>query len=108
MSIALNTSDTTKQPTNDMSSSGCMILEFPELPSGFLTVGAAVMVALADTVWLFGIAAETEVAPVVEYAGNVGFTGPMGVLLVFAEDVGLKSGPTGAELVWTEVCKDIG
>jgi hypothetical protein len=31
------------------------------------------------------------------YAGNVGFTGPIGVLTV--EVIGLKSAPTGAEAV---------
>lgn len=74
--------------TKEMSSSGCINLEAkPEADSGLRMIGAPEMVALGD------IDVETAAAE-----GNVGFTGTR----PWAEAVvGLKSGPTGRELlVW--------
>ena len=74
--------------TRDISSSGCINFEAkPEADSGFRMMGAPEMVALGD------IDVETAAAE-----GNVGFTDTM----PWAEAaVGLKSGPTGRELlVW--------
>ena len=80
------------------------LVDMPELDaSGFLTVGAAVMVAAPAAG-----GALIEGATGAEYAGNVGFNGPMGA--EFDDDevtVGLKSGPTGAELDDTVGCKQI-
>ena len=79
--------------TSEISSSGCTsLIDIPELDSGFLIVGAADIVALAD----IDGDVETEAAADAEYAGNVGRTGP-DVELGPADAVGLKSGPTGAE-----------
>lgn len=53
--------------TSDISSSGCINLEVkPELDSGFLIIGAPVIVAL-----------ERLALPDVAAAGNVGFIVPM-------------------------------
>jgi hypothetical protein len=72
--------------TSDISSSGCInFVVIPDEPlSGFLTVGAADMVA-------------DETAAVV--TGNVGAEFP-------EKPFGLKSGPTGAELLDTDTCKE--
>ena len=67
-------------------------MDIPELDSGFLMVGAADIVALAD----IDVEVEADAAADAEYAGNVGRTGP-DVELGPADAVGLKSGPTGAE-----------
>ena len=75
--------------TSEMSSSGCMSLTVsPELDSGFLIMGA-----LARRL--------DALAPA--NAGNVGRAGALPPPNI--DDVGLKSGPTGAELGPAADCK---
>lgn len=86
--------------SSDTSSSGCInFVVIPELDSGFLTVGAAEIVALACSAVacsaVEGLGLVEEFAG--EYAGNVGFTGPMVPEELTLLIVGLKSGPTGAD-----------
>ena len=66
-------SEVTTLHTSEISSSGCTsLMDIPELDSGFLMVGAADIVALAD----IDVEVGAEAAADAEYAGNVGRTGP--------------------------------
>lgn len=93
-----------------MSSSGwTSFIVMPELDSGFLTVGAAEMVAPDDILRDAGLEMVAEDGDEL-YAGNVGLTtggapGPGGGLGPPGPDMaGLKSGPTGV-ILDVDACK---